>query len=82
MEAEWEQGPAVDRALQGRSRPLLQTSGCRQRQIAGDLGISVSALGRWAAELRAEDLPVRMRSAKEITAYPESVIWPVRNVIC
>ena len=35
---------------------LLQTSGRKQREIAGDLGISVSALGRSVTELREEDL--------------------------
>ena len=41
----------------------------RQRQIAGDLGISVSALGRWVAELREEDLlsGPHEDAAKEIT---------------
>ena len=48
---------------------LLQTSGRRQRQIAGDLGISVSALGRWVTELREEDLlsGPHEDAAKEIT---------------
>ncbi len=40
-----------------------------QRQIAGDLGISVSALGLWVAELREEDLlsGPHEDAAKEIT---------------
>ena len=49
-------GRRFDRAFKEEAVRLLQTSGRRQRQIAGDLGISVSALGRWVAELRAEDL--------------------------
>ena len=48
---------------------FYRTSGRRQRQIAGDLGISVSALGRWVAELREEDLlsGPHEDAAKEIT---------------
>ena len=49
-------GRRFDRAFKEEAVRLLQTSGRRQRQIAGDLGISVSALGRWVAELREEDL--------------------------
>ena len=49
-------GRRFDRAFKKEAVRLLQTSGRRQRQIAGDLGISVSALGRWVAELREEDL--------------------------
>ena len=49
-------GRRFDRAFKEEAVRLLQTSGRRQRQIAGDLGISVSALGRWATELREEDL--------------------------
>ena len=45
-----------DRAFKEGAVRLLQTSGGRQREIAGDLGISVSALGRWVTELREEDL--------------------------
>ena len=69
VEAEWEQGPAVYRAFKEEAVRLLQTSGRRQRQIAGDLGISVSALGRWVAELREEDLlsGPHEDAAKEIT---------------
>ena len=40
-------GRRFDRAFKEEAVRLLQTSGRRQRQIAGDLGISVSALGRW-----------------------------------
>ena len=39
-------GRRFDRAFKEEAVRLLQTSGRRQRQIAGDLGISVSALGR------------------------------------
>ena len=46
-------GRRFDRAFKEEAVRLLQTSGRRQRQIAGDLGISVSALGRWVTELRA-----------------------------
>ena len=62
-------GRRFDRAFKEEAVRLLQTSGRRQRQIAGDLGISVSALGRWAAELRAEDLlsGPHEDAAKEIT---------------
>ena len=69
VEAEWEQGPRFDRAFKEEAVRLLQTSGRRQRQIAGDLGISVSALGRWVAELREEDLlsGPHEDAAKEIT---------------
>ena len=57
-------GRRFDRAFKEEAVRLLQTSGRRQRQIAGDLGISVSALGRWVTELREEDL---LSAAKEIT---------------
>ena len=49
-------GQRFDRAFKEEAVRLLQTGGRRQRQIAGDLGISVSALGRWVTELREEDL--------------------------
>ena len=49
-------GRRFDRVFKEEAVRLLQTSGRRQRQIAGDLGISVSALGRWVAELREEVL--------------------------
>ena len=49
-------GRRFDRAFKEEAVRLLQTSGRRQWQIAGDLGISVSALGRWVTELREEDL--------------------------
>ena len=72
-------GRRFDRAFKEEAVRLLQTSGRRQRQIAGDLGISVSALGRWVTELH---FPVRMRmQRRRLPAYAESVIWPVRNVI-
>ena len=77
-------GRRFDWAFKEEAVRLLQTSGRRQRQIAGDLGISVSALGRWVTELREEDLlsTVRMRmQRRRLPAYAESVIWPVRNVI-
>ena len=48
-------GRRFDRAFKEEAVRLLQTSGRRQRQIAGDLGISVSALGRWVTELRESD---------------------------
>ena len=62
-------GRRFDRAFKEEAVRLLQTSGRRQRQIAGDLGISVSALGRWVAELREEDLLAGPHedAAKEIT---------------
>ena len=62
-------GRRFDRAFKEEAVGLLQTSGRRQRQIAGDLGISVSALGRWVAELREEDLlsGPHEDAAKEIT---------------
>ena len=62
-------GRRVDRAFKEEAVRLLQTSGRRQRQIAGDLGIGVSALGRWATELREEDLlsGPHEDAAKEIT---------------
>ena len=62
-------GRRFDRAFKEEAVRLLQTSGRRQRQIAGDLGISVSALGRWVTELRAEDLlsGPHEDAAKEIT---------------
>ena len=62
-------GRRFDRAFKEEAGRLLQTSGRRQRQIAGDLGISVSALGRWVAELREEDLlsGPHEDAAKEIT---------------
>ena len=58
-----------DRAFKEEAVRLLQTSGRRQRQIAGDLGISVSALGRWVTGLREEDLlsGPHEDAAKEIT---------------
>ena len=64
-------GRRFDRAFKEEAVRLLQTSGRRQRQIAGDLGISVSALGRWVTELREEDLlsGPHEDAAKEIT-------WP------
>ena len=77
-------GRRFDRAFKEEAVRLLQTSGRRQRQIAGDLGISVSA---WAAGsqncVRRICFPVRMRmQRRRLPAYAESVIWPVRNVIC
>ena len=62
-------GRRFDRAFNEEAVRLLQTSGRRQRQIAGDLGISVSALGRWVTELREEDLlsDPHEDAAKEIT---------------
>ena len=62
-------GRRFDRAFKEEAVRLLQTSGRRQRQIAGDLGISVSALGRWVTELSAEDLlsGPHEDAAKEIT---------------
>ena len=62
-------GRRFDRAFKEEAVRLLQTSGRRQRQIAGDLGISVSALGRWVTELREEDLlsGPHEDAAKEIT---------------
>ena len=62
-------GRRFDRAFREEAVRLLLTSGRRQRQIAGDLGISVSALGRWVVELRAEDLlsGPHEDAAKEIT---------------
>ena len=54
-----------------RKKPSVfyRRSGRRQRQIAGDLGIGVSALGRWVTELREEDLlsGPHEDAAKEIT---------------
>ena len=53
-------GRRFDRAFKEEAVRLLQTSGRRQRQIAGDLGISVSALGRWvSSELREEGFAFR-----------------------
>ena len=49
-------GRRFDRVFKEEAVRLLQTSGRRQREITGDLGISVSALGRWVTELREEDL--------------------------
>ncbi len=49
-------GRRFDRAFKEEAVRLLQTSGRRQREKAGDLGISVSALGRWVTEWREEDL--------------------------
>ena len=68
-------GRRFDRAFKEEAVRLLQTSGRRQRQIAGDLGISVSALGRWVAELREEDLlsGPHEDAAKEITGSPLGV---------
>ena len=62
-------GRRFDRAFKEEAVRPLQTSGRRQRQIAGDLGISVSALGRWVTELREEDLlsGPHEDAAKEIT---------------
>lgn len=42
-------GRRFGRAFKEEAVRLLQTGGCTQRQIAGDLGISVSALCRWVA---------------------------------
>ena len=66
-------GRRFDRAFKEEAVRLLQTSGRRQRQIAGDLGISVSALGRWVAELREEDLlsGPHEDAAKEMTLLPD-----------
>ena len=50
-------GRRFDRAFKEEAVRLLQTSGRRQRQIAGDLGISVSALG-WSAPLEWSGLNV------------------------
>jgi len=49
-------GRRFDRTFKEEAVRLLQTSGRKQREIAGDLDISVSALGRWVTELREEDL--------------------------
>ena len=69
VEQNGNKGRRFDRAFKEEAVRLLQTSGRRQRQIAGDLGISVSALGRWVAELREEDLlsGPHEDAAKEIT---------------
>ena len=54
-----------------RKKPSVfyRRAGAGSGQIAGDLGISVSALGRWVAELREEDLlsGPHEDAAKEIT---------------
>ena len=62
-------GRRFDRAFKEEAVGLLETSGRRQLQIVGDLGISVSALGRWVTELREEDLLCGPHedAAKEIT---------------
>ena len=62
-------GRRFDRAFKEEAVRLLQTSGRRRRQIAGELGISVSTLGRWVTELREEDLlsGPHEDTAKEIT---------------
>ena len=49
-------GRRFDRAFKEEAVLLVDTSGRTQREIAGDLGISVSALGRWVTELREADL--------------------------
>ena len=77
-------GRRFDRAFKEEAVRLLQTSGRRQRQIAGDLGISSarSAAGSQNC-VRRICFPVRMRmQRRRLPAYAESVIWPVRNVIC
>ncbi len=76
-------GRRFDRAFKEEAVRLLQTSGRRQRQIAGDLG---SASARSAAGsqncVRRICFPVRMRmQRRRLPVYAESVIWPVRNVI-
>ena len=45
-------GRRFDRSFKEEAVLLVHTSGRTQREIAGDLGISVSALGRWVTELR------------------------------
>ena len=76
-------GRRFDRAFKEEAVRLLQTSGRRQRQIAGDLGISVSASAGSQNCVRRICFPVRMRmQRRRLPAYAESVIWPVRNVIC
>ena len=77
-------GRRFDRAFKEEAVRLLQTSGRRQRQIAGDLGISVSASAAGSQNcVRRICFPVRMRmQRRRLPAYAESVIWPVRNVIC
>lgn len=49
-------GRRFDRAFKKEAVRRLRTSGRGQRQIAGDLGISVSALGRWVTEMRETEL--------------------------
>ena len=81
-------GRRFDRAFKEEAVRLLQTSGRRQRQIAGDLGISVSALGRWVAELRAEDLLsgphegiVKLTDCRLFSAFlHEAKLLKLRNV--
>ena len=48
-------GRRFDRAFKEEAVRLFRRAGAGS-QIAGDLGISVSALGRWVTELREEDL--------------------------
>ena len=77
-------GRRFDRAFKEEAVRLLQTSGRRQRQIAGDLGISVRARSAAGSQncVRRICFPVRMRmQRRRLPAYAESVIWPVRNVI-
>ena len=55
-------GRRFDRAFKEEAVRLLQTSGRRQRQIAGDLGISVSALGRCFAAVSRPKFDVAISS--------------------
>ena len=76
-------GRRFDRAFKEEAVRLLQTSGRRQRQIAGDLGISVSALGRWVTELREEDLlsGPHEDAAKEITRRERDLARQERDLL-
>ena len=60
-------GRRFDRAFKEEAVRLLQTSGRRQRQIAGDLGISVSALGRWTSQAPSNS---RQKQCKRCRAPP------------
>ena len=78
-------GRRFDRGLQGRSRPSFTDE--RAQAAADSKEILGSASARSAAGsqncVRRICFPVRMRmQRRRLPADAESVIWPVRNVIC
>ncbi len=48
--------PCIDVAFKSEAVRIVRTSGRSQREIAKDIGISISALSRWVRDEREKDL--------------------------